>query len=235
MDTPDLLENLFNSIFDFSKIDNGDFTVARISDFYASILGSSIIFSSFDGLSLPIIIFSLFVLIGNPLIILVLMGLMGYRRRTAFLCGLTVAQISEFSLVLAALGLKLGHITEPIVALITAVGVITITLSSYLITYSNEIFRILSPYLRIFEKKNAKDDHVPDMDYRKPIVLIGCHRTGQSIAFNLPKQDVLIIDADPEIIQQMKKDATRVEAGKECGLIFDSEVEIKVGDVLSAQ
>ena len=36
-------------------------------------------------------------------------------------------------------------------------------------------------------------------------------------------------------LQQMKKDATRVEAGKECGLIFDSEVEIKVGDVLSAQ
>ena len=148
------------------------------------------------------------------------MGLMGYRRRTAFLCGLTVAQISEFSLVLAALGLKLGHITEPIVALITAVGVITITLSSYLITYSNEIFRILSPYLRIFEKKNAKDDHVPDMDYRKPIVLIGCHRTGQSIAFNLPKQDVLIIDADPEIIQQMKKDGYAVLFGD----ITDSEI-----------
>ena len=46
MDTPDLLENLFNSIFDFSKIDNGDFTVARISDFYASILGSSIIWDA---------------------------------------------------------------------------------------------------------------------------------------------------------------------------------------------
>ena len=87
---------------------------------------------------------------------MVLMGVMGYRRRTAFLCGLTVAQISEFSLVLAALGLKLGHIAEPIVALITAVGVITITLSSYLITYSNEIFRIFSPYLRIFEKKKCE-------------------------------------------------------------------------------
>ena len=207
--------------------------VKSLRDFFIVIffviLGSSIIFSSFDGLSLPIIIFSLFVLIGNPLIILVLMGLMGYRRRTAFLCGLTVAQISEFSLVLAALGLKLGHITEPIVALITAVGVITITLSSYLITYSNEIFRILSPYLRIFEKKNAKDDHVPDMDYRKPIVLIGCHRTGQSIAFNLPKQDVLIIDADPEIIQQMKKDGYAVLFGD----ITDSEIFEKANFVES--
>jgi Kef-type K+ transport system membrane component KefB len=44
------------------------------------------------------IIFSLFVLIGNPLIVLIIMGLMGYRKRTGFLAGLTVAQISEFSL-----------------------------------------------------------------------------------------------------------------------------------------
>ena len=36
-------------------------------------------------------------------------------------------------------------------------------------------------------------------------------------------------------LQQMKKDVTRVEAGKECGLIFESEIEIKVGDILLAQ
>jgi hypothetical protein len=37
-------------------------------------------------------IFSLFVLVGNPLIVLIIMGYMGYRRRTAFLAGLTVAR-----------------------------------------------------------------------------------------------------------------------------------------------
>ncbi|MGC8201450.1 cation:proton antiporter [Aliiroseovarius sp. PTFE2010] len=42
------------------------------------------------------IVFSLFVLIGNPLIVLAIMGAMGYRKRTGFLAGLTVAQISEF-------------------------------------------------------------------------------------------------------------------------------------------
>ena len=94
------------------------------------ILGSSLIFSDFSGLTLPIIIFSLFVLIGNPLIVLIIMGLMGYRKRTGFLCGVTTAQISEFSLILAALGLKLGHLNEKVVSLITAVGIITITLST---------------------------------------------------------------------------------------------------------
>ncbi|MDY0377509.1 MAG: cation:proton antiporter, partial [Desulfobacterales bacterium] len=57
-------------------------------------------------------VFSLFVLIGNPLIVLAIMGFMGYRRRTGFLAGLAVAQISEFSLIVAALGLSLGHRSE---------------------------------------------------------------------------------------------------------------------------
>lgn len=198
--------------------------VKSLRDFFIVIffviLGSSIVFSNFAGLALPIIIFSLFVLIGNPLIVLVLMGLMGYRKRTSFLCGLTMAQISEFSLVVAALGLKLGHISEPVVALVTAVGVITIALSTYLITYSNEIYYVLAGYLRVFEKKSAKDDHLPESEYRKPIIIIGYHRTGQSIAFHFNKKDILVIEFDPEIVNQLKQE------GISClfGDITDSEI-----------
>jgi predicted Kef-type K+ transport protein len=50
------------------------------------------------------------VLIGNPLIVLIIMGVMGYRKRTGFLAGLTVAQISEFSLIFMAMGITLGHV-----------------------------------------------------------------------------------------------------------------------------
>lgn len=67
----------------------------------------------------PALVFSGFVLIGNPVIVLIIMGIMGYRKRTAFLAGLTVAQISEFSLIFAGLGLAVGHINEEIVGLIT--------------------------------------------------------------------------------------------------------------------
>ncbi|MEK7548943.1 MAG: cation:proton antiporter family protein [Patescibacteria group bacterium] len=169
------------------------------------ILGSSLIFSNLSDIIIPIIVFSLFVLIGNPLIVLIIMGLMGYKKRTSFMCGLTVAQISEFSLILAALGLKLGHLTEETVALITAVGIITITLSAYLIIYAEKIFQKFSPYLLIFERRKTKEDESFIKEFHKPIILIGCHRTGQSIAYNLPKDDLLIIDFDPEIIAQLKK------------------------------
>lgn len=168
------------------------------------ILGSSVVLSNFAGLTTPIIVLSLFVLIGNPLIILILMGLMGYKRRTSFFAGVTVAQISEFSLVLGALGLKLGHITEQVLAIITAVGIITIALSTYMIVHADKIFTKLSPVLKIFEKKKTKESEISEED-GKSVILIGCHRTGESIALGLPKEDLLLIDFDPEVVQKMKR------------------------------
>jgi Kef-type K+ transport system membrane component KefB/Trk K+ transport system NAD-binding subunit len=168
------------------------------------ILGSSVVFTSFSGLALPIIILSLFVLIGNPLIVLVIMGLMGYRKRTGFLSGVTVAQISEFSLIIAALGLKVGHITEEVVALVTAVGVLTITISTYLILNAEKIFKVLAKPLSIFERKSAQEE-LPPAGFKKPIVLVGAGRTGSSIAFNLPKEKLLIVDFDPEIIKELER------------------------------
>jgi len=184
------------------------------------ILGSSLVFSNFSGLTLPIIVFSLFVLIGNPLIVLIIMGLLGYRKRTSFLAGVTVAQISEFSLILAALGLKLGHLNEKIVSLITAVGIITITLSTYLIIYGEEIFRRLSHFLSIFERRIKKQEGLDELSFCKPIVLIGAHRVGQNIASHLDKKDLLIIDFDPDVINRLRKQGYHILFGD----ISDSEI-----------
>jgi Kef-type K+ transport system membrane component KefB len=102
-------------------------------------LGAHLKLSELGAQLIPAMLLSLFVLIGNPLIVMVIMGAMGYRKRTGFLAGLTVGQISEFSLMLAALGRNLGHIGNETVALITVVGLVTITLSTYLIIYSYPI------------------------------------------------------------------------------------------------
>ncbi len=167
------------------------------------ILGSSIIFYDFSNLGFPIIIFSIFVLIGNPLIVMMIMGLgMRYRKRTSFMAGITVAQISEFSLILAALGLRLDHLTEEIVALIAAVAIVTITISTYMVVYSEKIFSIISPVLSFFERKKTRED-VTFSDFSKPIILIGYDRTGRSIASMLPKEKLLIIDFNPDIIKEL--------------------------------
>lgn len=154
---------------------------------------------------LQIIIFSLFVLIGNPLIVLILMGFMGYKKRTSLLTGLTMAQISEFSLILILMGQNLGHLNKSEVGLVTGVGIITIVLSTYMILNSDQIFKKFSKYLSVFEKKKVREEEEKNKIWKKSIILIGAHRTGQNIALNIPNKELLVIDFDPDIISRLKQ------------------------------
>lgn len=106
-------------------------------------LGSILNFSLLGEQLIPAIILSLFVLIGNPLIVIAIMYKMGYSLRTGFLAGLTVAQISEFSLLFASLGVRNGLVGIEVLSLVTLVGLITIAVSTYLILYSELLYRKL--------------------------------------------------------------------------------------------
>ncbi|EKE05461.1 MAG: hypothetical protein ACD_19C00284G0003, partial [uncultured bacterium] len=80
------------------------------------LLGAELGVDNLSGAIIPALIFSAFVLIGNPLIVMTLMGILRFNKKTGFLSGLTVAQISEFSLILVALGYKLGHVDEKVIS-----------------------------------------------------------------------------------------------------------------------
>ncbi len=88
----------------------------------------------------PSIVLSLFVLIGNPLIVILLMGWLGYTKKVSFKVGLIVAQISEFSLIMIALGIQVGQLSPEILPLITLTGIITLMGSAYLILHSDKIY-----------------------------------------------------------------------------------------------
>lgn len=113
--------------------------------FFFIALGAGLDLAAIGGKVDAAIIFSLFVLIGNPLIVLVIMSAMGFRQRTGFLAGLTVAQISEFSLIFLAMGVTLGHVMPDVLGMVTLVGLITIAASTYMITYSHQIHARLTP------------------------------------------------------------------------------------------
>ncbi len=152
------------------------------------------------------LVFSLFVLIGNPLIVMVIMGMLGYRKRTGFLAGLTVAQISEFSLILGALGVSLGHIDRETMGLITLVGLITISASTYMILYSHPLYAWLAPWLGIFERRHADRELVAGArpaDGAPRIVLIGLGRFGVGIAQALRARGCKVtgVDYNPELVR----------------------------------
>ncbi|MFZ5766303.1 MAG: cation:proton antiporter [Thermodesulfobacteriota bacterium] len=156
------------------------------------------------------LVFSIFVLVGNPLIVLIIMGVMGYRRRTGFLAGLTVAQISEFSLIVAAMGLSIGHITEETVGLITLVGVVTIFLSTYMILYSYPLYRLLSAPLKIFERRNPHRETAIDTlaeTEAVDVILVGLGNYGSGLMEHLlrRKNAVVGIDFDPGALDKWRR------------------------------
>src|SRR3989344_3816989 len=171
-------------------------------------LGSRMVFSSISAYAFPIAALSLFVLLGNPLIVLLIMRLVGYSTRTGFLMGLAIAQISEFSLILIALGAQLGHVSQEIVSLVTVVGLITIAGSSYLILYSQQIYRALSPLLRIFDligPRTAREAS-PDRE-QHDIILFGSNRIGLTLIESLrrTRKSFLVIDFNPDTIARLQK------------------------------
>lgn len=160
---------------------------------------------------------SLFVLIVKPLIMMIIMGIMGYRKRTGFLTGLTSAQISEFSLILAALGQTLGHIQTPIVSLITLVGVITFAISTYMIMYSHILYKWLSPWLRVFQKNilSREDADSNKIEPNYDVIIFGIGRYGQKISKILRKSglSILGIDFDPQKVRGWKQNHLDVRYG----------------------
>jgi Kef-type K+ transport system membrane component KefB len=169
-------------------------------------LGTQMEFTNFGVYWLPILIFSAFVLIGNPLIVMILMGYSRYTKRTGFLAGLTVAQISEFSLIIVALGIKMGHISPDILSLVTVTGLITISGSTYFILYGKKIYSKLKRYLSIFERKGKKlDEHAGAGGSNYDCVLLGFNHIGINLSKTLKKlkKKFLVVDHNPEIINDL--------------------------------
>ena len=173
-------------------------------------LGAKLDFSTLGDEVSTAIVLSLFVLIGNPLIVMAIMGYMGYRKRTSFLAGLTVAQISEFSIIFVAMGISLGHIGPSALGLTTLVGLITIALSSYMILYSHRLYGWLAPVLGVFERRTPfremAVENAPAQSERPDVVVFGLGRYGTRLAQKLRAQGMRVmgVDFDPEVIKALQ-------------------------------
>ena len=153
----------------------------------------------------PALILTGFVLAGKPMIIYAIMRLRRYRRRTAFLTGLTLAQISEFSLILVAMGAAAGYADAASADMMTLIALITIGLSTGAILSSGRLYETL-------EKKRARgkqtDWHVQE-DPRRPhdngpdIIIFGLGRYGTAMAREFRKQNLRLlgIDFDPQAVR----------------------------------
>lgn len=169
-------------------------------------LGSHIDLHYLGAQLIPALILSLFVLAGKPLMVVLLMGQMGYRKYTSALAGLSLSQISEFSLILGALGISLGHIDEATMGLITLVGLITIGISTYMIIYSHVLYPKLAPVLNRLERQIPHPEEQISQHEECPthvdVIVFGLGRYGGRLVQDLQRQGlgVLGVDFDPELV-----------------------------------
>jgi len=169
------------------------------------ILGFNIDVSNINSVIFNAVIFSLIALIFKPLILMTLMAMFGYTKRTNFLVGTTLGQISEFSLIVLALGASFGYVTGEVLSTITLTAIITITLSTYMIIYSNTFYKKMSNIFSIFERKKIIKERIIRTKYNA--VLFGYNRIGFSILRSLKKikKNYLVVDFNPEIVASLSK------------------------------
>ncbi len=170
-------------------------------------LGTSLSFEDAGSQILLAAILSLFVLVLKPLIVMVIMGALGYRSQVSFKAGFALAQISEFSLILIALGYSLGQVDSEILSLVTLVAIITITLSTYFILYSEKLYPLAAPILRRFDRIDSHDE-LREESQAHPFdaIVIGAGRLGSSVVRGMQDKGgrLLVVDQDPRALKAVR-------------------------------
>jgi Kef-type K+ transport system membrane component KefB len=152
-------------------------------------------------------VLSLFVLLGNPAIFVWIIGRMGYGPRTTFFTSVTVAQISEFSFIVVALGVSSGLVQESVMSLTALVGLVTITMSAYMIRFNRPLYEwtMRTGLLKLFVPRRAleMEEDEPGADGEGGldghIIVVGMNSLGRRLAVALTEkgESVVAVDTDP--------------------------------------
>ncbi len=169
-------------------------------------LGASLSFSNFASIIPLIGAILLVVLFIKPWIVMTAMGLLGYTKRTSFKTSVSLAQISEFSLVLSALALSEGKISESLAAALTMVALISIALSTYACYFDDGLFGFFEKHFIMFERQKTHADH-SSAQHAHDLILFGYRRGGHEFVkvFRSLKKKFIVIDYDPEVIDELER------------------------------
>lgn len=178
--------------------------------FFFILLGARLDLSNIGDQISAALVLSAFILLYKPLVIMGTAAFLGFRKRTSFLAGLSLGQISEFSFIFMAMAVSAGTVDDQALGLVTLIGLITIGISAYAIKFSHPFYHIIEPALGIFEREKEHKSHKQNASKRKKYgaVVFGYGRYGQELTSALLKKktNVLVVDFNPEVIEKCKKD-----------------------------
>lgn len=134
------------------------------------------------------------VLVGKSLAAFAVVRLLGYPRRTAVSVAIALAQIGEFSFILAALGRETGVLPHAATQVLVVTAILTITLNPLL-------FRLVEPAVRLLAQRDVSAtppppaaEAVEDASHRA--IVVGYGPVGQTVVRLLKEHEV-----EPTVIE----------------------------------
>jgi len=172
-------------------------------------LGTQISIASISDILIPLLILLAIIIVLKPLITSFICAFFGYKRKTAYLTGSYLPQISEFALIIAAQGVALGIITERILTLTVLLTLTTMVYTTYIAKYSSKFYMIFSDKLKYLDRLNPKNICPEPVSKHKKfdVIVCGHNRIGYSIVKKARKmkKKILVLDFNPEIVKDMEK------------------------------
>jgi CPA2 family monovalent cation:H+ antiporter-2 len=150
------------------------------------------------------------VFLGKFLIITPLVRVFGYPLKTAIIAGLGLAQIGEFSFVLASEGQALGLVSRRVYLLILGTTAVTLVVTPFVLQLIPQLFKWAEkmPLLkRYFEQMDAPIEASADVQQlQNHVVICGYGRAGRNLVRLMQdhKHPVLVIDQSERTIQPLR-------------------------------
>ncbi|MBI5222151.1 MAG: cation:proton antiporter [Candidatus Magasanikbacteria bacterium] len=168
------------------------------------VLGSELSIGDMRGAVVPAVALSLLVIVADPIVLYLAMRCLNHTRRSSLLAGITSAQVSEFGFILVFTGMELGYLRGQELAILTLTALITIVVSSYLISYSDQIYSRFLPLLNKLGKDRAQLENEAKEIY--DVWVFGYHRMGWKVCEALAEKKVryAVVDYNPAAIAKLK-------------------------------
>lgn len=145
---------------------------------------------------------------------------LGFHKKTAFIVGLGLCQMSEFGFIIAAEGVRGGVLSRSDSVLLTALTFGTIVVSSPLLSRSSSLYYFLSKKLRthiptFFAEK--KDENIFDegLSLRDHVVICGYGRVGKYIGRSLEMAHIpfVVVEYNHTIVKHLREKGVTVVYG----------------------
>jgi monovalent cation:H+ antiporter-2, CPA2 family len=149
------------------------------------------------------------VILGKFLIITPLVKAFGYSWKTALLTGVGLAQIGEFSFVLASEGQSLGLVSRQVYLLLLGTTAVTLVVTPFVLKAMPQLFRWAEavPWLQSYLGASEEVLGSSDEERQNHIIICGYGRVGQSVVQLLQDYEhpILVIDQNESVVQQLRE------------------------------